>query len=174
MGLQSTTGTSLNTWNVKKALKLFQHTLNKKQNAPYPITTIKYGAKQQYAQQELTDSPLDKKGKKFIKQVCRKFLFLGRAVDSTLLCPISAIAAQSSAPTKDTLKYTFQFLDYVATQEEAVLTFNTSEMKLAVHHDESYLRKPNARSTAGGKFFISNDSTIPPNNGAILNVAHII
>ena len=34
---------------------------------------------------------LDKKGKKFIQQVCGKKLFLGRAVDSTLICPISAI-----------------------------------------------------------------------------------
>ena len=32
-----------------------------------------------------------------------KFLFLGRAVDSTLLCPVSAIASQSSQPTQDTM-----------------------------------------------------------------------
>ena len=78
------------------------------------MTAIKYGAKQQYTQQESTAPPLDKKGKKFIQQVCGKFLFFGRAVDSTLLCPISVIAAQLSKPTKDTLKYTTQFLDYVA------------------------------------------------------------
>ena len=85
---------------VTKALKLFQHKLRKRQNAPYPMTTIKYGAKQQYATQESTAPPLEKKGKKFIQQVCGKILFLGRAVDSTLLCPISAIAAQSSTPTE--------------------------------------------------------------------------
>jgi hypothetical protein len=63
--------------------------------------TIKYGAKKQYAAQESTAPPLDAKGKKFIQQVCGKFLFLGRAVDSTLslLCPISAIALQSAHPT---------------------------------------------------------------------------
>ena len=65
---------------------------------------------------------LDKKGKKYIQQVCSKFLFLGRAVDSTLLCPTSAIASQSATPTEDTLKQTQQLLDYVATQDEAVLT----------------------------------------------------
>ena len=70
---------------VKKALTLFQHNVHKRQNAPYPMTEIKYGAKQQYAQQESTAPPLDEKGKKFIQQVCGKFLFLGRAVDSTLL-----------------------------------------------------------------------------------------
>ena len=72
------------------------------------------------------------------------------------------------------MKYTTQFLDYVATQEEAVLTFNSSDMKLAVHSNASYLSEPKARSRAGGHFFLSNDSTIPPNNSAILNIAHII
>jgi hypothetical protein len=99
---------------------------------------------------------------------------LGRAVNGTLLCPISAIASQSSKPTEDTTKYTMQFLDYVATQEETILTFNSSDMKLAVHSNASYLSEPKARSRAGGHFFLSNDSTIPPNNGAILNIAHVI
>ena len=47
-------------------------------------------------------------------------------------------------------------------------------MKLAVHSNASYLSKPKARSRAGGHFFLSNDSTIPQNNGAILKIAHII
>ena len=47
-------------------------------------------------------------------------------------------------------------------------------MKLAVHSNASYLSKPKARSRAGGHLFLSNDLTIPPNNGAILNIAHMI
>eukprot|EP00804_Cyclotella_cryptica_P028787 CCRYP_018723-RA/>CCRYP_018723-RA protein AED:0.47 eAED:0.47 QI:0/0/0/1/0/0/2/0/261 len=35
--------------------------------------------------------------------VCGKFLFLGQAVNPTLLCPISAIASQSAQPTEDTM-----------------------------------------------------------------------
>ena len=38
----------------------------------------------------------------------------------------------------------------------------------------SALSEPKARSRAGGHFFLSNNSLIPPNNRAILNVAHII
>ena len=41
-------------------------------------------------------------------------------------------------------------LDYVATQEEAVLTYHASDMKLAAHSDASYLSEPKARSRAGG------------------------
>ena len=47
-------------------------------------------------------------------------------------------------------------------------------MILAVHSDASYLSEPKARSRAGGHFFLSTNATIPPNNGAILNIAHII
>jgi hypothetical protein len=63
---------------------------------------------------------------------------------------------------------------YLATQEEAVLTYHASNMKLAVHSDASYLSEPKARSRAGGHFFLSNGADIPTNNGAVLNIAHII
>ena len=59
-------------------------------------------------------------------------------------------------------------------QEEAVITYNASEMVLAAHSDASYLSEPQARSRAGGHFFLSSDSAIPPNNGAVLNIAHLI
>ena len=160
---------------IAKALKQFQRVKpNRKQHAPFPSARINYGAKKQYATQASQAPALDKKGKKYIQQVCGKFLFLGRAVDSTLLCPISAIASQSASPTEDTMKQTEQLLDYLATQDEAVLTYHASEMKLAVHSDASYLSEPKARSRAGGHFFLSNGADIPPNNGAILNIAHII
>ena len=160
---------------VAKALKQFQHIAPKrKQNAPFPSAKIEYGAKQQFVKQDKPSPPLNKKGKRFIQQVCGKFLFLGRAVDSTLLCPISAIASQSANPTEETMKHTKQLLDYVASQDEAVLTYNASEMKLAAHSDASYLSEPKARSRAGGHFFLSNGADIPPNNGAVLNIAHVI
>ena len=91
-----------------------------------------------------------------------------------MLCPISAIASQSVTPTEETMAHTKQFLDYVATQEEAVLTYNVSDMKLAAHSDASYLSEPKARIRSGGYVPLSSDSTVPHNNGAILNIAHII
>jgi hypothetical protein len=42
-----------------------------------------------------------------------------------------------------------KFLDFMATQEEAILTYRTSEMVLAVHSDALYLSEPKARSRAG-------------------------
>ena len=72
------------------------------------------------------------------------------------------------------MKQTQQLLDYVASQEDAILTYHASEMKPAAHSDASYLSVPNAQSRAGGHFFLSNGSDVPPNNGALLNIAHII
>ena len=100
---------------VTKALKQFKHKLQKNQHQPYPIAPIIYGAKKQYATPLSTAPLLNKKGKKFIQQVCGKFLFLGIAVDSTLLCPISTIASPPVTPTEETMQHTQQLLDYIAT-----------------------------------------------------------
>jgi hypothetical protein len=159
---------------VKKALKQFHHIASKLQHSPYPSVPIQYGAKKQYTTQESNTPLLDNKAKQFIQQVCGKFLFLGRAVDSTILCPISAIASQSSKPTKNTMQQTLQLLDYLAMQEDTVLSYHASDMVLVVHSNASYLSEPKACSRAGGHFFLSSDTTMPPNNGAVLNIAHII
>jgi hypothetical protein len=158
---------------VQKDLKQFQHKAGKLQHAPYQSAPIQYGAKKQYATQESKASLLDDKAKRFIQQVCSKFLFLDRAVDSTLLCPISTIALQSSKPTEDTMQQTLQLLDYLATQEDPVLSYHASNMVLAVHSNASYLSKPKAQSQTGGHSFLSSNKTVPPNNVAILNMAHI-
>ena len=116
---------------VTKALKNFKHKLQKNQHQPYPSAPIIYGSKKQYATPTTTAPFLDSEDKKFIQQVCGRFPFLGIAVDRNLLCPISAIASQSATPTEDTMQHTQQFMGYIATHEEAVLTFNASDMELA-------------------------------------------
>ena len=47
-------------------------------------------------------------------------------------------------------------------------------MKLAAHSNASYLSEPKASSRAVGHFFLSSDSSVPHNNGTVLNIAHII
>eukprot|EP00804_Cyclotella_cryptica_P017078 CCRYP_003320-RA/>CCRYP_003320-RA protein AED:0.28 eAED:0.28 QI:0/0/0/1/0/0/4/0/506 len=133
---------------VHKAITIIQHQAQCHKNQPFPQTPIKYS--------------------------CGKFLFYCRAVDSTLLVPLSTVTSQSSAPTTDTLKQTRQLLNYLATQENDVLTYKCSDMKLAIHNDARYLSEPKVRSHAGGHFFLSLHKKIPCNNGAILNIAHSI
>ncbi len=66
-----------------------------------------------------------------------------------------------------------QLLDYVDTQDNVVLTYHVSKMKLAAHSDISYLSEPKGRSRAGHYSFLSNGVCISPNNGPLLNIAHI-
>jgi hypothetical protein len=67
-----------------------------------------------------------------------------------------------------------QLLDYCATQEVAIITYNARKMVLTVHSNAGYANEKKARSRAGGHFFLSNNNPNPPNNGAILKNTTII
>ncbi len=155
-------GTTVNAKLRDKSIKTIPTHCQKMSICTIPMVPIQYGSKKEYAMQESKAPSLDNKAKRFIQQVCGKFLFLGKAVDSTLLYPISAIASQSSKPTEDTMWQTLQLLDYLATQEDAVLSYHASIMVLAVHSNASYLSKPKTCSRAGGHFFLSSNTTVPP------------
>jgi hypothetical protein len=124
--------------------------------------------------QTSTPPPLDKVGKKFIQEVTGVILFLVQAVDLTMLTPLSAIASKPEAPTENKMQTCLQFLDYAASQEDTIVTYQASNMKLAIHSDASYLSEPKARSRAGGHMFMAGTEEIPINNGAVLNILQII
>jgi hypothetical protein len=160
---------------VEKAQKRFQHPPPEvKQNQPHPHVSKNYGAKIQHATAPDDSSPLNKNGKKFIQEVTGVFLFLTRAVDSTMLTLLSALASEQATPTEKTMQKCLQFLDYAASQDDAIVTYRASDMKLAIHSDASYLSEPKARSRAGGHMFMARTEEIPINNGAVLNISQII
>ena len=72
----------------------------------------------------------------------------------TILTALNAIAAEQAAPTERTMTHVHQLLDYMATHPTAVIRFRASDMILNVHSDASYLSAGNARSRAGGYFFL--------------------
>jgi hypothetical protein len=67
-----------------------------------------------------------------------------------------------------------QFFDYAASQEDAIVTYQASNMRLTIHSNASYLSEPNAQSRAGGHMFMAGTEDIPINNGAVLNILQII
>ena len=160
---------------VEAALKRFKHEKpSKPQYQPHPNLPIQYGAKAQYAQEEDDSPKLNKEDTKFIQEVTGTFLFYARAVDPTMLVALGSLATEQAAPTKRTMEKCKQFLDYAASQEDAVITYRKSDMVLAIHSDASYLSEPKARSRAGGHFFMSEDVQDPNDNGAVHTVAKII
>ena len=153
---------------IENAPKRFQHPPPVvPQNQPHPHVHKTYGAKVQHAMAPDNTVRLDKLGKKFIQEVTGVFLFLARAVDSTMLTPLSALASKQAAPTENTMQNCLQFLDYTASQEEAIVTYRASDVKLAIHSNASYLLEPKARSRAGGHMFMAGSEEIPINNGAV-------
>ncbi len=160
---------------VEKALKRFQH--------PPPIIPqdqlhqhVKktYGVKVQLANPLNTSPPLNKARKKFIQEVTGVFLYLARAVDSTMLTTLSSLVSKQAAPTERAMQKCLQFLDYTASQEDAIVTYQASNMRLAIHSDALYLSEPKACSRAGGHMFMAGTEDIPINNGAVLNILQII
>jgi hypothetical protein len=91
-----------------------------------------------------------------------------------MLTPLSALASEQATPTEQTMEKCLQFLDYKASQEEAIITYHASDMKLAIHSDASYLSEPKACSQARGHIFMAGTEEIPINNGAVLNILQII
>ncbi len=65
-------------------------------------------------------------------------------------------------------------LDYAALQEDAIVTYWASDIKLAIHSNASYLSEPKARSRVGDHMFMAGMEEIPINNGAVLNILQII
>ena len=59
---------------------------------------------------------------------------------------LSALGTQQAKPREQTMTNTKQLLDYVGSQEEAILTYLASDMILAAHSDASYLSEPEASS----------------------------
>jgi hypothetical protein len=127
----------------KNGLKRFQHPPPiVPQDQPHPHAHKTYGAKVQHAKAPKDSPLLDKAGKKIIQEVTGVFLFLAQAVDLTMLTPLSAIASEQAAPKENTMQTCLQFLDYAASQEDAIVTYRASDMKLAIHSNASYLSEP--------------------------------
>jgi hypothetical protein len=132
---------------IEKALKRFQH--------PPPIVLqdqshqhVKkmYCAKVQHANPPDTSPPLNKAGKKIIHEVTGVFLYLTHTVDSTMLTTLSAIGFKQAASTERTMQKCLQFLDCAASQEDAIVTYRASNMRLATHSNALYLSEPKAQS----------------------------
>ncbi len=130
---------------VEHALAPFNHPApDKPQHQPHQHSIPTYRATVQYTKSEDTSRRLSPAEKKYIQEVIGVFLYYGRAVDSTMLTALSAIASAQAKPTEETMTCCKQFLDYAATHQDAILTYKSSDMVLVVHSDASYLSKPKA------------------------------
>ena len=125
---------------------------------PHTWKPPKYGETAQYVETPPQLPILPPARIRRIQQVIGSLLYYARAVDHTILVTVNDIAAQQSKATSETEAKVIKLLNYIATNPNATLTYHQSKMQLVVHSDASYLSAPNARSRAGGYFFLSTDT----------------
>ena len=147
----------------------------KPEHSPHTHREIIYGAKEQYAHNDIdTSPPLDAAGIKWCQGVIGALLYYARAVDNKLLMTLSTIAAVQASATENTRAEINKLLNYCATYPNDGITYRASSMVLAGHSDASFNSEPKSRSRAGGHIFLSEDDPIPRNNGPILSISRII
>ena len=121
---------------IAKALTKIQHPLPcHPQHLPHKHNLIKYA-----------EVPLPKDNEPLLSltqhnhvQILGTLLYYSWAVDPTLTCALSSIAAKQTNGTTSALDACNQLLDYVATHPHAGICYHASKMILAVHSDASYL-----------------------------------
>ena len=76
-----------------------------------------------------------------------------------MLVALGTLASAQTKGTQATLNALTQLLDYAASHPDATIRYTRSGMVLHIHSDASYLSETEARSRAGGFFFLSETPT---------------
>ena len=106
-----------------------------------------------------------------LQKACGLFLYYARAVDPTMLHALNELSTEITIGNQETIKKLNHFLDYCATHNVATIRYYASDMILWVHSDAGYNNSNNARSRAGGHFYLGNESkNEEKKNGAILKI----
>jgi hypothetical protein len=131
---------------IDKVLVRFNHTPpDKPQHQPHPHMVPTYSATIHY-DKHINQSPAaTKANQKYIRQVVGILLYNARAVNATLLVALSSLASAQAASIEYTMPLIKWLLSYGTTQPDAILTYEKSDMILAVHSDASYLSKAVAK-----------------------------
>jgi hypothetical protein len=89
---------------------------------------------------------------------------------------INVLASQQSNATEVTADKVIKLINYCNTHPETKIRYHASYMILHIHSDASYLSKNEAKSRAGGFFYMgSNDKTGKKlTNGALLIISKVL
>jgi hypothetical protein len=162
---------------IKAALHKYQHAApTRPEHAPHTWNPPVYGAKTQYVENKTTSPALSAKDINKLQQLTGTLLYYARAVDPTLIMPINVLASEQSKTTADTAEKVIKRLNYCNTHQETKIRYHASDMILYIHSDASYLSEREARSRAGGFFYMgySADTAKKLTNGAILIISTVL
>jgi hypothetical protein len=133
-----------------------------------------YGAKTQYVEDENNSPALSAKDVNKLQQLTGTLLYYARALDPTLIMPINMLAYEQSKSTSDTADKVIKLINYCNTHPETKIRYHASDMILNIHSDVSYLSEREAKSRAGGFFYMGSSNTANKlTNGEILMISTV-
>jgi hypothetical protein len=162
---------------IKAALHKYQDAApTRPEHAPHTWNPPVYGAKTQYVEDENNSPALSAKDVNKLQQLTGTLLYYARAVDPTLIMPINVLASEQTKATSDTAEKFIKLLNYCTTHPETKIRYHASDMILHIHSDAYYLSEREAKSRAGGFFYMGNsaDTTNTLTNGAMLIIITVL
>jgi hypothetical protein len=90
--------------------------------------------------------------------------------------PINVLASEQSKATSVTAEKVIKLLNYCNTRPETKIRYHASDMILHIHSDASYLSENEAKSRAGGFFYMGRSTNTDRRltNGAILIISKVL
>ena len=112
---------------------------------------------------------MDEQNQKRLQKIVGKFLYYARAIDPTILVALNYLVAVRTKLAIETAKQITQFLNYRATHPDTITEYRKVGMIIHIYSDAYYISEPEARSRAGGYFYLGPNSKtpireIPPEN----------
>jgi hypothetical protein len=162
---------------IKAALYKYQHAApTRPAHAPHTWNPPVYGAKTQYEENEATSPALSDKDVSKLQQLTGTLLYYVRAVDPTLITPINVLASEQSRATAVIADKVIKLLNYCNTHPETKIRYHASDMILHIYSDASYLSEKEAKSRAGGFFYMggSTNTVKKLTHGAILIISTVL
>jgi hypothetical protein len=162
---------------IKSAPHKYQHPVPARpEHSPHMWNPPIYCAKTQFVSDPTPSPVISDKDVNKLQQLTGTLLYYARAVDPTLIMPMNVLASEQSNATEVTAEKVIKLLNYCNTHPETEIHYHSSDMILHIHIDASYLSENEAKSRAGGFFYMvnttKNDKKLT--NGAILIVSKII
>jgi hypothetical protein len=111
-----------------------------------------------------------------LQQLTGTLLYYARAFDPTLIMPINVFASEQSNATEVTSDKVIKLLNYCNTHPETKIRYHASDMILHIHIDASNLSENEAKSRAGGFFYMGSDTKTDTKltNEAILIISKVL
>jgi hypothetical protein len=162
---------------IKAALHKYQHAAPARpEHAPHTWNPPIYGGETQYVEDKTTSPALSDKDVNKLQQLTGTLLYYARAVDQTLIMPINFLASEQSKATAVAADKVIKHINYCNTHPETKIRYHASDMILHINSDDSYLSEIEAKSRAGGFFYMgsSTNSDRKLTSGEILIISKVL